>query len=181
MELSKLKVENSKAIVILIAGLAAVVILIMFLQKTFGGVSKAFSAIGQALGLSDSPSEAKLKDSIAKATAQSADNTSPWSPQFYKNAPSGASLTTQANADIIAGQIWDSVGGFWSAWNIDEVIAALKQLDAQSQVSFVADRFNSLYNKDLLTWLTMQYTAPIGGPDPGLQTCIDYVNGLSKY
>lgn len=180
MQLTNLKPENSKALVYLIGGLVAIVILAVYINKTFGGLGKMFSSIGVALHLIDSPEAAAVKQTVADAKATSASTASPWSPQFYKSAPSGARLLTQSAADQLAGQIWDSVG-FWTGWNIDEVVAAFKQLTAKSQVSYLADRFNSLYNKDLLTWLTIQYTAPIGGIDPGLQTVINYVNQLPNY
>jgi hypothetical protein len=178
MQPTHLKPENAKAIVILIAGIAVVVILVVFISKTFGGFSKFFGSISDSLGITDSPETAALKESVSSARAQSASVSSPWSPQLYKNAPSGAHLTTQAFADKLAAQIWNSTGIFTA--DIEDVLAAVKQLSYQSQVSFLADRFSALYNKDLLSWITLQYTK-MGIPDPGLQTVINYVNGLTKY
>lgn len=178
MKITALKPETAKAMVILIAGLAAVVILIVYINKTFGGIGKVFSSITDALGITDSTVTAANKAAVASAKAQAATVSSPWSPQFYKNAPAGARLLTQDATDTLAGQIWDSVGIF--STDIASVVAAIKQLDAQSQVSYLADRFNTLYSKDLLSWLTLQYTK-MGTPDPDLQTVLDYVNNLSKY
>jgi len=178
MQVTSLKPENAKALVILIAGLAAVVIIIVFLNKTFGGIKNFLGSITDGLGITDSPDRAAQKQAVANAQTESASTNSPWSPQYYKNAPGGALLTTQATADKLAGQIWDSVGIFTA--DIDEVYGAIKQLSAKSQVSFLADRFNALYNKDLLSWITLQYTK-WGTPDPVLSQIIDYVNGLSNY
>jgi hypothetical protein len=178
MQATSLKPENAKAIVILIAGLAAVVIVIVFVNKTFGGLKNFFGSITDGLGITDSPERAASKQAVANATAASANVNSPWSPQYYKSAPAGAALTTQSYADTLAGQIWDSVGIFTA--NIDEAYAAFKQLSAKSQVSFLADRFNTLYNKDLFSWLTLQYTK-MGTPDPVLAQITNYVNGLSNY
>lgn len=178
MKPTSLKPENAKALVILIAGLVAVVVIVVFISKTFGGLKSFFGSITDGLGLTDSPERAQQKQAVANAETASASVGSPWSPQFYKNAPSGASLMTQASADALAGQIWDSVGIF--STDIQEAYAAIKQLHAKSQISFLADRFNTLYNKDLFSWLTLQYTK-MGTPDPVLSQIINYVNGLSNY
>lgn len=178
MKITALKPETAKAMVILVGGLAAVVILVVYINKTFGGIGKFFGSVTDALGITDSTQTTALKNAVSSAQQQAASSASPWSPQFYKSAPPGAALMTQATADSIASEIWDSVGIF--STDITQVIAAIKQLNAQSQVSFLADRFNTLYNKDLLSWLTLQYTK-MGTPDSGLQTVIDYVNQLSKY
>ncbi len=178
MQATSLKPENAKAIVILIAGLAAVVIVIVFVNKTFGGLKNFFGSITDGLGITDSPERAATKQAVANATASSANVASPWSPQYYKNAPAGAALITQASADKLAAQIWDSVGIFTT--DIEEAYAAFKQLRAKSQVSFLADRFNALYQKDLFSWLTLQYTK-MGSPDPVLAQISGYVDGLSNY
>lgn len=178
MQATTLKPENAKALIILIGGLVAVVVIVVFIQKTFGGLSNFFSNITNGLGITDSPEVAANKTAVANATQQSATTTSPWSPSFFQNAPEGATLMTQASADQIAGQIWDSVGIFTT--DINEALGAIKELDTQSQVSFLAYRFNILYNKDLLTWLTLQYTK-MGTPDPTLATLISYVNNLPQY
>lgn len=178
MQTTALKPDSAKAIVILIAGLAAVVIVVVIINKTFGGLKMFFGSITDALGITNSPEVAANKAAIAAATQASASVGSPWSPQFYKNAPAGSAILTQAAADALAAQIWNSSGIFTA--NIDEVYGAIKQLHAKSQVSYLADRFDALYNKDLLSWITMMYTK-MGTPDPVLQNVIDYVNGLSNY
>lgn len=178
MQATSLKPENAKAIIILVAGLVAVVLLVIYIQKTFGGIANFFSNITNGLGITDSPQVAATKQAVANATAQSATTTSPWSPAFYQNAPEGATLVTQSAADQIAGQIWDSTGIFTT--DINQVLGAIKELDTQSQVSFVAYRFNVLYNNDLLTWITLQYTK-MGTPDPNLAIIVDYVNSLPQY
>lgn len=180
MQITALKPDNAKALIILIAGLVAVIVIVVFIQKTFGGISNMVSSIGSSLGFTDTPAQAATKAAIASATTQSASPASPWSPQYFQNAPSGATILTQAAADAIAGQIWDSVGMFSFTTDIGEAVAAIKELSTQAQVSFVAYRFNALYQKDLFSWLTLQYTK-MGTPDPSLQTIVDYVNNLPTY
>lgn len=178
MQATSLKPENAKAIVILIAGLTVVVLVVVFVNKTFGGLKNFFGSITDGLGITDSPERAAAKQAVANATQASANLNSPWSPQYYKSAPAGAALVTQAAADQLAAQIWDSVGIFTS--DIQEAYGALKQLRAKSQVSFLADRFFANYSKDLFSWLTLQYTK-MGSPDPVLQQMSNYVDGLSNY
>ena len=178
MQATTLKPDNAKALVILIGGLAAVVILIMIINKTFGGISNLLGKFSEALGISDSPEQAATKKVVADATAASANVGSAWSPQFYKNAPTGAALTTQAFADNLAAQVWDSVGIFTR--DIEEAYGAIKQLHTKSQVSFLCDRFQTLYHKDLFSWLTLMFTK-MGYPDPTLQQIATYVNGLPNY
>jgi hypothetical protein len=177
MDLQKLKPENSKALVILIGGVVLVVLLAVYINKTFGGLGKFFGSISDALGITDSPETQQLKATIQAAKNTSASPASPWSPQYYKDTPAGARLMTQAGADALASQIWDSVN-WLTGWHMDEVVGAIKQLSAKSQVSFLADRFQLVYNADLLTWITMQYTSTLGGPDPGIGTIVNYVNSL---
>jgi hypothetical protein len=178
MQATSLKPENAKAMVILLGGVVVIVLLVVFVNKTFGGLKNFFGSITDGLGITDSPERAAAKQAVSNATAASANVGSPWSPQFYKNAPAGASLITQAGADNLAAQIWDSVGIFSA--DIQEAYGAFKQLHAKSQVSFLADRFYQNYQKDLFSWLTLQYTK-MGSPDPVLQQISNYVDGLSNY
>lgn len=180
MDISKLKPDNAKAIGILVAIIAVVVIGAWIMVKFFGGIGSFFSSITDGLGITDSP-ETKAKNAAIQKAKDDANNpNSPWSPLYYQSAPTGAKLITQEAADSVAKEIWDSVG-FWSGWNIDEVIDAIHKLNYKSQVSYVADRFSSNYGKDLLTWITMQYTAPLGGADPGILIVTNYVAGLPAY
>lgn len=178
MDISKLKPENAKAIAIVVVVIVVLFFLLYWISKTFGGLSKLFGGLGSAIGVSDTPEQAAQKKAIADAKKAANSGTSPWSPLYYKNAPSGARLFTQATTDKYAADIWDSVGIFTD--DISEVIGALRNFSAKSQVSFLADRFNLLYGKDLLSWLTLQYTK-MGTPDPGLVTVTDIVNGLASY
>jgi hypothetical protein len=180
MQAMSLKPENAKAWVMLIGGLVAIVVLVVFIQKTFGGISNMISSIGSSLGFSDSPEQAANKAAVAAATNESATTTSPWSPAFFQAAPSGTTILTQEAADAINAQIWDSVGMFSFTTDINEAYGALKECTTQAQVSFLAYRFNIVYNKDLFTWLTLQYTK-MGTPDPVLAQMISYVNNLSMY
>lgn len=172
-----MKPENAKAIGILIVVVVAVFIFAYWINKTFGGIQNFLSGISSDLGLSDSPEVAAQKKAIADAKNASNNTNSPWSPLFYKG-NAGAKIYTQAAGNDFAEKIWDSVGIFTS--DIDDVIGVIHQMSAQSQLSYVADRFYINYGKDLLTWLTLQYTK-FGTPDAGLLTITNYVSSLPKY
>lgn len=178
MQATSLKPENAKALVILLGGIVAIVLVIVIINKTFGGLKAFFSGITDSLGLTDSPENAARKQAVANAAVTAANPNNAWSPQFYKNAPAGSRLFTQSATDDLAAQIWDSVGIFTT--DIDSCYSAFKQCSAKTQVSFLADRFNTNYQKDLLSWITLQYTK-MGTPDPVLQNIIDYVNSLTNY
>lgn len=178
MQAMSLKPENSKALIILIGGVVAIIVIVVFIQKTFGGISNLFGSVSDALGITDSPEAAANKAAVAAATNESATTTSPWSPAFFQQSPAGTTIMTQAAADAINAQIWDSVGIF--STDINEALGAIKECSTQAQVSFLSWRFNIVYNKDLFTWLTLQYTK-MGTPDPTLATLINYVNNLPMY
>ena len=137
-----------------------------------------FQDLGSALGLADTPEQAAQKKAIADAKAAANNTASPWSPIYWQNAPTGARLITSAGANDFAEKIWDSVGIFTSS--ITDVVGVIHQLSAKSQVSFLADMFYKNYNKDLLAWLTLQYTK-MGTPDPALADITTYVNNLQPY
>lgn len=172
-DVSKLKPDNAKAIAIVLVVVVVLVFGLYYVQKTLGGFGKVFSSITDGLGITTSAAQA----AVDQATQQAASPSSPWSPAFYQSAPSGASLLTQAAADALAKQIWGN--WFWN--DSDNALGAIKQCSTQSQVSFLADRFQQNYGKDLLAWITTQYTHIIGSPDPNLNAMITYVSNLPQY
>jgi len=166
---------QAKGYLMFIGGLVLIVILAVYLQKTFGGIGKALGGLGEGLGIFDSEDAKKDKEAVAAAKEQSSQDGSFWNPNYYKTAPAGARLLTVASANGLASDIWDSVWLFGT--RPDELIAAFKQLKAKTQVSFLADRFYQKYNKDLFSWITLQYTK-MGKPQTGLTTVITFVNSL---
>ena len=177
MELSKLKPENAKAIAIILVVVVLIVVGIVYITKTFGSLGNIFSNITNKLGLSNDPQEQQARDYLNGLDVSSQNINSPFSPALWKNAPAGTHLLTVANGDAIAKQIWDSVG--WFTTSPEEALGALKQCNYQSQVSWVADRFNINYSKDLYAWMGLQYTST--QQVEVLQMIVKYCTGLPKY
>lgn len=167
--------EKSKAIVMLVGGIVAIVLVITIFSKIF----KGFSGAMEGLGLKDSKEGAENKKLIDQAVnaANSGGTGSPWSPNFYKSAPPGSALFTVSQAQLLAKQIWDSVGYVYDTPSRGS--AAIKQCKTKSQVSFLAEQFYKLYTKDLISWLNDKYD--IMGQREYLRGIIDYVNSLPKY
>ena len=108
---------------------------------------KFFQGILQDLGLTDSPA-----DTNVNTTAQ--DPGSPWSPNFYKTLQAQGKnvwILTQASADLLAKQIYQSTGPISDNW--PQAFGAIKQCKYKTQISFLCERFKIKYNADLITWL----------------------------
>lgn len=89
-----------------------------------------------------------------------------WRPNYYKELLASKQyqsimITPVAIADALAKQIYDAKG----LLNDKEaqIYAAFNQLHYLTQVSFLADRFNTLYKKDLRSWLYVPDTWFTGG------------------
>lgn len=103
-----------------------------------------------------------------------------WSPGFWKTGGAGTKLLTEATCIRINDQIVNAFG----MWNDNEaaVIAAFKQMQTQSQLSFFAEWFARVQGMDLLKWLKGSDI----WPDDRLSVkeisiITDYFKGLPKY
>lgn len=185
MEVSKFKVENAKAIAITLVVIVALVLASYLICKTYGSISNFIGGIkdGVVSAFSENPLDSAQDTTIQQAAVAAASPGSPWSPSFYQNAPNGASLFTSAVGDALAKQIWDTVS--WFQFGPPDSAAAegaIKQCSTQSQVSFLADRFNKSYSKDLYTWLNQAFAKVLDSPNVyALTTINDYVNSLPQY
>lgn len=140
-------------------------------------ISGAFGKLLQAFNLADSPEEQETNERLSTNAEAAALAGSPWSPSFYKSAPSGSWLPPRSTAEAMARQIYDSVGTFYD--EPEEALAAIKQMKTQSGVSFLSDVFSQLYNADLYTFLEYHF-------DTAVQKYVlirigDYVSSLPKY
>lgn len=133
--------------------------------------SGSFDKILQSLGLEKSQSTTNLDTAGANPA-------SPWSPNFWKNAPAGALILTSAAANADAEQIYNSIG--FLHYNPDSVKAVIKGLKTQSQVSFLADIYSQKYQKDLLSDIRGGYWNNRLSDDD-VNALNDYVTKLPKY
>lgn len=165
--------ENAKAISMLLIVIAIIILGYVIVNKMFGGWNSFFEALGLKESAEDKARREKLEGQLSGTNNPS----SPWSPQFYKSAPAGTKLVTAAKADEVTKQIWDSVGSIWD--DPESGLAAIKQLPSQAAVSFIADRFNNRYQRDLLGWLNIKYDTD--SQKDVLIRIINYVDQLPKY
>lgn len=175
------KGQNIAIILIVVVVLALVVYIIV---KVFGGFENFFDGIKDgtkkvtdALGITDSAQESEDKEIIQTAKEQASTISSPWNPAYYQNAPNDKLLFTTAYANGLAKQIYDSVG--YVTDDSAQGLAAIKQCKTKTQVSFLADKFNSLYKRDLFSF--MQYYYDKEAQVSNLRAAIEYVNSLPAY
>ena len=91
-----------------------------------------------------------VKTSQSVQQAQQGGINNPFNPLFWKNR-GGALIITNSAVDMMITKIYSSFGLFQDDFNA--IFSVFKQLKTQSQVSYLADRFNQKYNADLITFL----------------------------
>lgn len=115
---------------------------------------------------------------------EQANPNSPWKPAFWKNAPPGTSITllTVSAVDQFATTINNALGFFTD--DFDAIMGVFSQLKTKSQVSYLADKFQQKYGRDLLTYLKDggSFSLPWDGLSEGhLKILVDLVNNLPQY
>ena len=175
--------EQIKKAVPAIITIIVIIVVIIILKKLLGKgglISNITTGTGDtlaSLGIGKSSSQV---DTEKKTNALStAGNNNPFNPLYYKN--HSGNIMTAASGDTLATDIYDSVGIF-----IDEpskALNALKQCSNKNQISFVAERFNNKYGKDLFAYLTTNFDTTsfvyTVQPIDYLTQMLDYANSLS--
>lgn len=138
----------------------------------FDNFIDGLKSIFNGLGLGTSKEE-------EEGNAEVSNPNSPWSPNFYKSAPAGSLLLSNAVCHERIEALKDCFGMFSD--DEDKAIGILKQFKTQSQVSYFAERFYIEEGSDLATWLWKD-----NWPDDRLsasefKTINDYVHKLPKY
>lgn len=77
---------------------------------------------------------------------------SAFDPNFYKNYSGAKLLLTQSSANTYATLIHDSVSALWFN-NPAIFIGVLQNMKTKSQVSFLADTFQSIYGQSMVAYL----------------------------
>lgn len=122
------------------------------------------------------------EDLLVDAQTNIPNKENPFSSLFYKSAPAGAKLLTVAAANMYAKRIYDAMGYTYD----DEaaIYSVFRSLAAQSQVSFLSERFRINYGVDLLEFLKKgknQFNPASGLNNDELAIVINIVNKLPKY
>lgn len=122
------------------------------------------------------------EDKLVEAQTAKPNNQNPFSPVFWKTGPAGTKLLKMEPASQLAAKIYFSMGNF----SDDEsaIYGVFRQLKTQSQVSFLSDRFQTMYKTDLLEYLKRgrnQYNPASGLNTDELAVVLNIVNSLPKY
>lgn len=135
----------------------------------------------EALGLKRDEEEEKLDKDVQQRNEEAQNGSAtPWSPQFYKQAQAEGKTVTLIkvdDADRLAKQIWDSVGVFYDTPT--QAVSAIKQVPTQAAISFLSERFNLKYDRDLWNWMKFKFDT-----DEQMKQLTDmahYVEKLPKY
>ena len=107
------------------------------------GYTKVFKPLFESLGLSKSEEETNVEKETTKVN-------SPFDPNFWKTIPN-ATIIRNADVEKYVNTIWNAPGYFFD--DFDAVLGVFKSLKTQTQVSYLAYKFNQLKQKDLLNWL----------------------------
>ena len=100
---------------------------------------------------------------------------------YYSKQFKGAKLLTIAQADAKAKAIENSIGYVQLKPDFSKILAIFKTLKYKTQVSFLAQRFQTLFNTDLLEYLRNGKSNRLvqnALNDNQLKTIIDLVNNL---
>jgi hypothetical protein len=133
---------------------------------------KPIKALFDTFGITQSATEQKVQ------TIQTSGSKSPFSPLYYKSFKR-AVLMPVAQANAKAKAIFDSITYFGNDYS--KILAIFKTLNYKTQVSFLAQQFQSLYKKDLLDYLKSGKSSRFiqnALSDNQVQTIIDLVNKL---
>lgn len=164
---------------IVIAVIVVVVVIIVIKEGTgvFNTISGVIHKILQGLHLEDSADKTAAKDAVAAVNTQANSTESPFNPNYYKDAPDGTPLKTQAELADMATQIWEAIG--WLYDSPEDVVGAIKQCTNWAMVSQLSEKFNNLYQKDLYEWLheKMDTTEQMNY----LATAVNYAFSLPKW
>ena len=172
--------DKAKALVYVMVAVAAIVVLFIIVSKftnIFDGITGGFGELLEKLGLKDSAEDKARKEAAKKAEGEADLVDSPFNPAFYKTAPAGTALLTSAKADELAKQIWDSVGTWYD--DPEAGFAAIKQCKNWASVSWLSDRFNSKYGRDLYNWMKIKYDTD--AQVVVLTKIVNYARALPKF
>lgn len=150
--------NKAKSFVLIAVILIVIVIIIVAIKqgsKIFGMITGGIDSFLEKIGLKDDAEDKKATADVAAIDGKASSQDSPFNPTFYKHATPGTALFTQARANELANQVYDSVGAFYD--DPEAGFAAIRQAKNWSQVSMISDNFSKLFKKDLYGWLKIKY------------------------
>lgn len=133
---------------------------------------KPIKALFDTFGITQSQTSQQIQQ------MQTSGAKSPFSPLYWKSIK-GAHLMTQAYATAKAKGIFDSITYFGNDYN--KILAIFKTLTYRTQVSFLAQTFQTLYKQDLLEYLRngkSNFLVHNALSENQVQTILDFVSKL---
>lgn len=174
--------EKAKALVYIIVVIFVIVVVAIVINKVFGGID----GLLEALHLKDDAATVKNKNDISDYNDTANEPGSPWSPAYWKTAPSDSAVQqAQATGDqayyqrlmTVADNIYNSVGYLWD--DPSEGIGAIKTLASKAELSVVADIIQQKYSVDLWEFMHKHYDTR--DQLQALNDIITFVKNLPNY
>jgi hypothetical protein len=148
-------IEKGKTI-----GTILIVAIIVFLVIKLGGVLVAFlRKFTQGLNITETEEEQYNEEKLTDIEKLGIDSNY-WAGTYYKNVQSKLkntevlALARASYLQEIAKQIYDSIGLLYD--NPEQTIGAIKKIKNKAQISQLAEKFNQMYQLDLLTFLSQK-------------------------
>jgi hypothetical protein len=138
----------------------------------------------EKLGLSKTAEQEKFKQDVnnAQTTLQS-----PFSPRYWKEAPAPKTIITTKEVTKMAADLYAALNRGYLGDDLQTIYSIFRKLKFKTQVSYLADFFNTKYKLDLLDTLRQGVRRVIDRFTPGnrtglndaeLQVVLDIVNNL---
>ena len=122
------------------------------------------------------------EDKLVESQTNLGNSQNAFSPIFYKTGPAGTKLLTYAGSADLAKRIYEAMGYFTD--DESAVYSVFRSLKTKSQVSFLAERFASIYGVDLLEYLKRgrnQFNPGSGMNTDELAVVLNIVNKLPSF
>lgn len=163
---------------ILIIGAGAIALI--YVMRS--GITDLFSSVTERLNLTESATEKQSAEQYSQIPT-----TNPFNPQYWvelqkSSYPKKIYFVTANNSEKIITDIYDSIHVYLPiAPDSDKILGIFSQLKYKSQISWIADKFQKKYNRDLLTFLDNGAPFFIGNTglsDQSMRKLLTYVNSL---
>jgi hypothetical protein len=149
------KVKTGLIILVVVVVIVVIYMVIKSGSNFMQGIADFWNGIGEGLGIKDSAEDKKADADLSGIDSAANSSASPFNPTFYKSAPAGTRLKTQAVLSDLADQIYDSVGVVYD--DPEAALGAFKQCSNWCMVSQLSDKFNQLYGKDAYSWMRIKF------------------------
>jgi len=173
---TKINKEEAEAIMIVIAGVFAIVLISIIVSKLF----KAGSSVLEKIGAKADEATKDAAANIDKAAKQDADKgtSSPWNPGFYKLVAPDYLKPVSINKFVkdLSKMVYDGIGVFYDS--PATITAAFKKVNSQAGLSALSDVFSQQYNYDLFNFLKEKLDTPAQIKE--FNTILQYVAKLPK-